>query len=77
MIRVTCRTNIDRYKTKTWPHMMHAVPRIGEYVTSVEGEELVVVRVKHPYDAFEHSIEIELHYNEVLLGRDKLRGWWP
>jgi len=49
MIEGNCTTNLDEYKSATWPTSFVAVPRVGEFVRAQCGKQLKVVRVVH-YD---------------------------
>ena len=69
MIRGYCRTNLDDFKTATWPEQFVAVPLIGQYVEGKgsgpkcpERPRLKVVQVTHMLDNKGAPIvEIELH----------------
>lgn len=60
VIRVQCRTNLDRFKGERWPEAMVAVPRKGEMVQSESGKALCVVEVTHAVYG-ERTMERALH----------------
>lgn len=66
MIRVRCKTNLDRFRLCDWPDFMVAVPRKGEYVRAADGKELCVVQVTHAIERAysgpaEPIVYVELH----------------
>jgi hypothetical protein len=47
MIKVKCRTNIDKFRGKHWPKIMQVMPSVGDYVRADCGAELKICRITH------------------------------
>lgn len=60
MIRVSCHTNIDAFKRKSWPQRLQAAPQVGDWVIedAFNPSMLQVVAVWHS----EFLVRVELHY---------------
>lgn len=70
MIKATCTTNLDDYKSLDWPEFFVAVPNKGDKVLSLCGRKLTVVQITHcvdicPLGGAEPYIEIELGRNLI------------
>lgn len=61
MIDVKCRTNIDKYKTHTWPTAFVCRPELGDSVQSKQGMKLVIVQLTHNMNDNTPLLEVELH----------------
>jgi len=57
-IKITCRTNLDDYKSEVWPTSLPAVPEKGQLIQARSRRKLAVVQVCWLYDG---TLDVELH----------------
>lgn len=62
MIKVHCRTNLDKYHGTEWPEVLQFPPRVGDYIEGRSGgpasrPRLRIVAVTHSVDC----VTVELH----------------
>lgn len=80
MIKVRCRTNIDKFKGEQWPQIFICRPLRGDAVESASGAILHIVGITHAVGKVnmidsdlsgQPYLKIELHRNYPGLGTTK------
>ncbi len=55
MIKGHCKTNVDKFKTETWPTQFVGIPRKGDWVESENGRLAKVVGITHKMAKMTHA----------------------
>jgi len=72
MIRVHCRTNLDKYRNKRWPEEFVVPPQIGDFVESDSNDVLqikeIIHKMSHSWSGANRSVKKCGPILEIYLG---------
>jgi len=67
MIKVFCRTNLDRYEREIWPKIFCCVPQIGDRVRAKSQKSLKIVAITHCVKNEQKTTFNENYFEESYL----------